>query len=185
MLKKAIKKYGKENFRRDIISFADTFEELNRQEKELISFFNATTSDDFYNIEEGGWSYPLSEHTKELIKQNHAHLFGKNNPRYGRTVTEETRRRMSEGSKGRIPCNKGVPMSDEQKEKLKQAWKTRLKTVSNHRVIKCVETGQIFNSVMDASKELNLKYYSIFAVLSGRRNSLYGKTFIYLESEVN
>jgi hypothetical protein len=41
---------------------------------------------------------------------------GKNNPRYGATVSEETRRRISEAKKGKqIAHNKGVPMSEEQK----------------------------------------------------------------------
>ena len=41
---------------------------------------------------------------------------GKNNPRYGAEVSEETRRRISEAKKGKqVAHNKGVPMSEEQK----------------------------------------------------------------------
>lgn len=47
---------------------------------------------------------------------------GKNNARYGAEVSEETRRRISEAKKGKqIAHNKGVPMSEEQKQKLRNA----------------------------------------------------------------
>ena len=47
---------------------------------------------------------------------------GKNNPRYGANVSEETRRRISKAKKGKqVAHNKGVPMSEEQKQKLRKA----------------------------------------------------------------
>jgi hypothetical protein len=53
-LKNAINKYGKENFRRDIIVLAYSEEELNNLEVEWINNYNACKSSDFYNISEGG-----------------------------------------------------------------------------------------------------------------------------------
>lgn len=45
---------------------------------------------------------------------------GAGNGRYGKEVSEETRRRISEAKKGKqIAHNKGVPMSEEQKQKLR------------------------------------------------------------------
>jgi uncharacterized protein YdcH (DUF465 family) len=47
---------------------------------------------------------------------------GENNPRYGAEVSEETRRRISEAKKGKqVAYNKGVPMSEEQKAKIRAA----------------------------------------------------------------
>jgi hypothetical protein len=46
---------------------------------------------------------------------------GKGNGRYGKEVLEETRRRISEAKKGKqIAHNKGIPMSEEQKQKLRE-----------------------------------------------------------------
>ena len=45
---------------------------------------------------------------------------GSNNPRYGADVSQETRRKISEAKKGKqIAHNKGVPMTEEQKAKIK------------------------------------------------------------------
>lgn len=44
---------------------------------------------------------------------------GKNNPRFGAEVSEETRRKIGEANKGKIPINKGVPMTEEQKAKIR------------------------------------------------------------------
>ena len=41
---------------------------------------------------------------------------GEGNARYGAKVSEETRRKISEANKGKPAYNKGVPMSEEQKE---------------------------------------------------------------------
>jgi hypothetical protein len=47
---------------------------------------------------------------------------GKGNGRYGKVVSEETRRRISEAKKGKqVAHNKGKPMSEEQKQKLREA----------------------------------------------------------------
>ena len=53
-LNKAISKYGKENFSREIIDYGKTREELNEKERYWIAYFNACHSDNFYNIARGG-----------------------------------------------------------------------------------------------------------------------------------
>lgn len=51
---KAINKYGKENFIRDIVDIAFSQDELNEKEKSWITNYNAVKSIDFYNQIEGG-----------------------------------------------------------------------------------------------------------------------------------
>lgn len=53
-LKLAIKKYGKENFTREILHTAYSAEELNNLEIEYIEKHNACSDDNFYNLVEGG-----------------------------------------------------------------------------------------------------------------------------------
>ena len=50
----------------------------------------------------------------------HRGVTGVNNPFYGRTHDEETRRRISEATKGRRPWNYNMPMSEEQKKKVSE-----------------------------------------------------------------
>lgn len=52
--KNAVNKYGKENFKRDIVDIAYSEEELNVKEFEWINEYNAVNSDDYYNAAEGG-----------------------------------------------------------------------------------------------------------------------------------
>lgn len=56
-LKNAIQKYGKENFKKNIVAFAYSENELCELEKQIISLFNASDSLDFYNIALGGEGY--------------------------------------------------------------------------------------------------------------------------------
>jgi group I intron endonuclease len=51
-LKKAIKKYGKSNFKKDIIEICSSIEELCNREKYWIKNFNAVQSKMFYNLDE-------------------------------------------------------------------------------------------------------------------------------------
>ena len=62
---------------------------------------------------------PRTDEYRALMSQLKS---GKNNPRYGANVSEETRRRISKAKKGKqVAHNKGVPMSEEQKQKLRKA----------------------------------------------------------------
>ena len=54
LLKRAIEKYGKQNFKKDILYISQSDQENSLKEKEFIKAFNATTDPSFYNIHEGG-----------------------------------------------------------------------------------------------------------------------------------
>ena len=57
--------------------------------------------------------------TEEHRRKNSEANKGSNNPRYGKEVSEETRKKISDAKKGKqMAHNKGVPMSEEQKQKL-------------------------------------------------------------------
>ena len=53
-IKEAISKYGKNNFRKDVLYIAKTEEEAYHKEEELIKIFNAVDSEEYYNISPGG-----------------------------------------------------------------------------------------------------------------------------------
>jgi group I intron endonuclease len=113
----AIKKYGEENFIREIISFHQTSEEALSAEKQLISH-QLVSSENCYNLTFGGgrdWSHinniPKSNETKHKIsktlkgrifseehklkiKQNHHNCSGENNSFYGKTHSEETKQKL-------------------------------------------------------------------------------------------
>ena len=105
LLKKAIKKYNREKFKRDIIDIAYSEEELNQKEIQWIKQFNAAESDNFYNIVEGGGGgNPWLGKTKEEIAKWKQKLSeankGENHPFYGKKLSEEHKRKISDGHKG-------------------------------------------------------------------------------------
>lgn len=54
ILKKAIRKYGKENFKKDILESCGSREELEEKERYWIKELNATNPEIGYNVAEGG-----------------------------------------------------------------------------------------------------------------------------------
>jgi group I intron endonuclease len=173
LLAKAIKKYGAENFSKEIIDIAFTVEELNEKEMFYISFFNAHNSEDFYNIQLGGSQTPCAESTKKKISDaNRGRYVGEKHPMYGKHHTEESRKKMSASLKGHTPHNKGIPMSEEQKEKLKIARQVNPRRY--HKPVRCIETGEIFDSIRDAEIAKGIYQGGINRALKGERQTTAG-----------
>lgn len=74
-----------------------------------------------------------SEEAKRKMREHHANFKGENSPIYGRkfpgrgkgrVLSEETRRKIGVSNKGKckgkVPWNKGIPMDEETKDKLRQ-----------------------------------------------------------------
>lgn len=75
VLNKSIKKYGRNNFTREIIEECETRELLNQKEKYWIEYYNATTSNDFYNIALGGdGGYTIEGYSDEQKNKLHEKL---------------------------------------------------------------------------------------------------------------
>lgn len=68
-----------------------------------------------------GNKYWLEKHTEETKQKISKAKLGK----LSYIPNDETKKKISESLKGNIPVNKGKPMSEEQKLKLKEAWKSR------------------------------------------------------------
>ena len=141
-LHRAYNKYGQENFTKKILAFADTEEKLNWFERFYIKKYHARTNG--YNLTDGGdgvLGIQFSEETKRKLSEWRK---GKPGPNNGKKMSEETKYKISETLKGKPGPNKGKPMSEEQKhkisktlkgkpmseehkQKLKDAWKRRKK----------------------------------------------------------
>jgi group I intron endonuclease len=90
ILKNAIKHYGKDNFKKEILEHCETYEQMSEREifwiNELGSFYP-----NGYNIATGGeGGDTISNHPdKDLISKNHSEWMKENNPTRGRKRTSE------------------------------------------------------------------------------------------------
>lgn len=85
-LKKALNKYGWDNFKVELLEECSSQEELNDREKFWIKEYRDKYGySRMYNLSDGGEGSNLS---------------GENNPMYGRTHTDSTKKKISEAMKG-------------------------------------------------------------------------------------
>jgi group I intron endonuclease len=112
LFKKALEKYGKDNFERFVIQECETFEELSNAEKYWIEYYNAVKSDEFYNLTAGGfggnseylkeyWAQFSDEERKQIRKWKRNGNLGILNPMYGKKHSEETKRLIGSKSVNR------------------------------------------------------------------------------------
>ena len=99
LLKRAIEKYGKQNFKKDILYISQSDQENSLKEKEFIKAFNATIDPSFYNIHEGGdGGNTIAGYTPEQSiaykKKISERVKGEKNPRYGTHLTEEIKEKI-------------------------------------------------------------------------------------------
>lgn len=149
-LKKAIEKYGVENFEKTILEICNNKEELWKREEYWLNFYDAKNNKTFYN------------------RTNKA--FGAWEGKKHTPITEKTRQKMS-------MAHKDIPLSTEHKKSISEAmmghskteeWKKNLSKSSTEsfgrKVLQKDLEGNIikeWNSGKQASQELNLNYTAI------------------------
>lgn len=120
--KRAIQKYGWNNFKHEILFSNLSLKEAKEKEIELIAFYDSTNSEKGYNITIGGESGNGYHHTKLTKQKISESLKGRTSPMKGRKLSEETKAKISESNKN-ISRRKGFTLSDETKKKIGEANK--------------------------------------------------------------
>jgi group I intron endonuclease len=157
---KAIRKYGAENFTVEQIDVATDMEELNKKEKYWIEFYDCMIPKG-YNSTTGGDSFLFYEGVRKKMSEKrkgvptNRHLFGEANPFYGKTHSEETRRKLSEYAKQRTGERNpfyGHKLTQKQKD-------------AHCKRVRCVETGEVFESMAEACAKYNIDPSTMSKVL--------------------
>jgi len=127
---RAVKKYGKENFSREIIAIAHSKEELDKLEIEFIKNHNAVDNEDYYNLVDGGGTTAGHHHSEETKRKIGETKKG-NTYNLGKHATDDHKQKISEAHKGRIwseeskqklsKAHKGKPKSEEAKQKMSES----------------------------------------------------------------
>jgi group I intron endonuclease len=143
ILTEAIQKYGQEKFSIEMIEEVESPERAYDLEQFYIKYYN-TKAPNGYNLTDGGdgifgweatdeYRKECSERVKQLHKEKKVGMYGKKH-------SEETKKKMSEASKGKPkPWLNGRTCKEETKEKLRKinkgkiiSEKTRKKISENH-----------------------------------------------------
>ena len=134
-LKQAIKKYGIENFTKEILyCFIDEKEAYLKEEELVTQEF--IDRDDTYNIILGGKGatkdiYLNEEIRNKISKSRKGKCVGEKNPMYGKKHSKETRKKLSESHLGERNHNFGKHRTQETKDKISKALKGKSKNFSN------------------------------------------------------
>lgn len=122
-LQTSYNKHGKENFIFNNIEMCE-FSVLNKREEFWIKFFCSDNREYGYNLitcVDGIQVY--SKESREKMSKNHANFAKEKHPFYGKTHSEEARKKISEAAKGRTSPMKGKQCSKESKQKMSDAKK--------------------------------------------------------------
>ena len=177
-LQKSWNKYGENNFMFEIIEYC-SIENLDDREQYWIDFYNTMDRDFGYNLKTGGQNGGsiMSDETKEKMSisvknsYNNSNLrktrslnaleqwanpiikekiLGKNNGMYGKHHSEESKKKMSEHSKGR------------------KSWRR------NTTPILCVETNIKYDDATDVKNKLGYDSSGILKACRGEFKTSYG-----------
>ena len=136
LIKRAIKKHGMENFKKEIlysrIQYRETADDM---ERFAIAKERAIGKAE-YNLANGGEGLSGYKHSEEYKRKISERTKGENNPNYGKHHSEETKKKISEAEKGRpgMKCennpmygkpawNRGKHLSEETKKKISESNK--------------------------------------------------------------
>lgn len=196
-IKKAIKKYGKENFTRDIVAIAYSREELDDLEIKWIKNYNAVESKDFYNIAQGGNGGILREYKYSKDNPNSISVFCITTKENFDCIRDASEKYDVDAS-NLVSCCKGKYKSaGKLKDGTKLVWmyydeylklsiesiETNLDNIKvdkksgirdKHKIenIYCIETRKIFESIPKANEYYNIKRQSsIYDVLNGKQKT--------------
>lgn len=187
---KAIKKYGWDNFKHEILFEGLTEKEACEKEIELIAEYRSNEPEYGYNISAGGekttLGLKLSESARKRMSEAHK---GNKHQNYGKHLKEETRRKISESEKGKRH-------SEQTKEKMRQSKLGKKQTtehiknasVTRCKAVLCVETLKKYKSLLEAANDLDICKSSISEAVNGKRKTAGGYHFLYIteaESETS
>lgn len=181
---RAIKKYGRNSFKHEVLAENLTKEEAEQLERFYISKYNSTDPKIGYNIENGGNSIGKhSEETKRKISESQKgrkftgeHIQNLSKSLKGRKITDEQRAKLSERMKGNT-YTLGYRHSEETKRKMSES-----RMGKRGKPVICLSDGKVFRSVPEAAAFYNLTRHKVMNNCTGKTKQLYGSklTFSYL-----
>lgn len=172
----AIQKYGWENFDHTVLATCDSQSEAMELEKHYIAEHKTTDDQYGYNIKTGGEHQIYPQEIRDHISQSRK---GKSSRGSGWTVSDATRKKMSEAQKGR-------KMTPEHRQNCMNAMCEYFKTHAPAHTfteedhlrskeacsvkVRIVETGEVFDAMTDCANHLGVLISNLSrAIKEGRK----------------
>lgn len=146
----AINKYGINNFICEIIEKVDNQINLDIKEKYWIQYYKSNIKGKGFNLTTGGDHCCFNDEVREKQRKK---MLGKNNHRYGKKISEETRVKMRLSSLGK---NKGD----------KNGMFGKISPL--RKKVRCIETDETFPSITMAAKNKGISVKSIQNIFRGK-----------------
>ena len=188
-LKRSIKKYGKQNFKKEILETCNSIEELNEREAYWISVLNSTNPKIGYNILEGGknhkgsvpwnkglrgvqkaWNKGLNKNTDERVKEYALS-----------SIKTRKNRKYIAWNKNLKGFNKGHETKKITKEQIQYSQPTRKEIVQYNLKGEFVA---LWISISEASRSLNINIGNISLCCQGKTKQASGFLWKYLEPPI-
>lgn len=170
----AIKRHGWAAFTHEIIAEGLTKEEAEKMEVELIAQYDSTNREKGYNAELGGSTGPKhSARTKQKIGEANKTRVWTAEARQKLRAYKKAHPTPPEVSRKIGDANRGRKHRPESIEKIRAAHPKR--------AVKNIDTGNIYNSVTEASKATGTNMSKIVDVCRGRRKTAGGFQWAYEE----
>lgn len=154
----AIQKYGWDNFYHVVIVSGLTLEEANVLEQYYIAIYDTYNSEKGYNATRGGINAPT------MLGKHHS---------------EETKRKIGD-------ANRGKTISEAQRQAHSQWMSEHFVGKRNHksRAVRCINTGEIFESQRQAAEAKGVLQPKIWKCCSGEANHVHGLKWEYVDEVV-
>ena len=170
----AIQKYGWDNFEHIILKEKLTAEEADYWEKYYINLYQSQQPEKGYNILSGGneklkeyWSDENNRKNQSLKRKQ----YFKNHPEEIKEIVDRLNT---------------FEINEKHRLFMKNNYNTSsLKQINEKRKIQvlCIETGKVFDSLIEASKFYNISVGNISSVLSGKRKTAGGYHWKRVENQ--
>lgn len=202
----AIQKYGWDNIRHIVIVKGVSCDKAAQKERELISLYKTTDKRFGYNVCRGGEDGWVGvHHTEQAKKKMSEAKKGKPSARKGYKLSDETKKKLSDSHKNKYhgkPVvkkpkkiiydeNGKIIFSEERCRKISQALKGIVRSekvrenmskaqVKTKKPVKCIDTGEIFESETAAMKRFGIDKTLIGRTCKGKNKTAKGLRFEYV-----
>lgn len=150
------------------IGIANKGREVSKETREKLSM--ASKGRTPWNKGKSSWNkgVPMTkESKKKLSKSLKGRYANENNPFYGKTHTEETKKKIRESRKGK-------QLSEETKEKIS-------KTLGKK--VMCIETDTIYLSIRDAERQTEINHCNISSCCNGKQKTAGGYHWVFVNEK--